>query len=149
MPSQLGTRQRIFQIFFFFAECWVRKALGKGFFKKNIFFFAECRVRKTLGKGFFKIFFSLPSAGLGRHSAKDFSKKKGKALPSAFLTRHSTKTPSTADGQFSLPSAVLALSKAFAECPTNGTRQRTLRRMRLCRLLFAECGTRQSLCRVQ
>ena len=68
---------------FFFAECWVRKALGKGFFKKN--FFAECPVRKALGEGFFK--------------------KKGKALPTAFLTRHSAKTPSTADSQFSLSSA--------------------------------------------
>ena len=106
-----------------------------------------------------KNIFSLPSAGSGRHSAKDFSKKKifadcrvrkalgkgffkkkGKALPSAFLTRHSAKTPSTADGQFSLPSAVLALGKAFTEFPTNGTRQRTLRRMRLCHLLFAECN---------
>ena len=74
MPGQEGTRQRIFQ--------------------KKIFF-ADCRVKKVLGKGFFK--------------------KKGKALPSAFLTRHSAKTPSMADGQFSLPSAVLALGKAFAE----------------------------------
>ena len=105
VPSHLDTRQRIFK-------------------KKK--FFAECRVRKALGKGFFK--------------------KKGKTLPSAFLTRPSAKTPSTADVQFSLSSPVLALGKAFAECPT---RQRTLRRMRLCRLLFAECGTRQSLCRVQ
>ena len=35
-----------------FAECRVRKALGKGFFLKNIFFFAECRVRKALSKAF-------------------------------------------------------------------------------------------------
>ena len=146
-------------------------ALGKEFSKKNIFSLPSAVSARHSAKDFSKkYFFSLPSAGSGRHlakdfskknifslpsagsgrlSAKDFSKKKGKALPSAFLTRHSAKTPSTADGQFSLPSAVLALGKAFAECLTNGTRQRTLRRMRLCRLLFAECGTRQSICRVQ
>jgi len=40
VPSQLGTRQRIFQKKIFFAECRVRKALDKGFFKKKIL----CRV---------------------------------------------------------------------------------------------------------
>ena len=39
--------------YFFFAECRVRKALGKGFFQKKNFF-AKCRVRKALGKEFSK-----------------------------------------------------------------------------------------------
>ena len=103
-------------------------ALGKEFSKKNIFSLPSAVSARHSAKDFSKKnIFSLPSAGSGRHSAKDFFKKRGKALLSA----------------------ILALGKAFAECPTNGTRQRTLRRMRLCRLLFAECGTRQSLCRVQ
>jgi len=38
------------------------------------------------------------------------------------------------DGSFSLPSAVSALGKSFAECPTNGSRQRLL-----CQLFFPEC----------
>ena len=43
---------------------------------------------------------------------------------------------------------VLALGKAFAECPIKNTRQRPLCRPEFCRVLFAECGTRQRLCRV-
>ena len=42
-----------------------------------------------------------------------------------------------------------ALGKGFAECPTKDTRQRRLCRLFFCRVLFAECSTRQSLCRVQ
>ena len=41
------------------------------------------------------------------------------------------------------------LGKVFAECPTKGTRQRTLYRRKICRVVFAKCGTRQRLCRVQ
>ena len=37
----------------------------------------------------------------------------------------------------------------FAECPTCDTRQRSLCREGICRQLFAECSTRQRLCRVQ
>ena len=44
---------------------------------------------------------------------------------------------------------VSALGKGFAECPTKDTRQRRLCRLFFCRVLFAECSTRQSLCRVQ
>ena len=47
-----------------------------------------------------------------------------------------------------LPSAK-ALSKVSAECPKSDTRQRTLCRGRLCRVAFAECYTRQRVCRVQ
>ena len=49
---------------------------------------------------------------------------------------------------FILPSAFLALGKGFTECPTKSTRQRLFCRLILCRVPFAECGTRQSLCRV-
>ena len=44
---------------------------------------------------------------------------------------------------------VSALGKGFAECPTKDTRQRRLCRRVICRVFFAECSTRQSLCRVQ
>ena len=37
----------------------------------------------------------------------------------------------------------------FAECPKSDTRQRTLCRGRFCRVAFAECYTRQRVCRVQ
>ena len=43
---------------------------------------------------------------------------------------------------------VSALGKAFAECPIKNTRQRPLCRPEFCRVLFAECGTRQRLCRM-
>ena len=49
----------------------------------------------------------------------------------------------------SLPSAVVALRKSFAECPTCGTRQRSLCHEGICRQLFAEWSTRQRFCRVQ
>ena len=49
----------------------------------------------------------------------------------------------------SLPSAFPALGKGFAECPTKSTRQRSLCREGICRQLFAECSTRQRLCRMQ
>ena len=42
-----------------------------------------------------------------------------------------------------------ALGKGFAECPTKDTRQRRLCRLIFYRVVFAECNTRQSLCRVQ
>ena len=52
------------------------------------------------------------------------------------------------DRSFSLPRAGSALSKSFAECPTNGSRQRLLCRPFFPRVAIAECGTQQSLCRV-
>jgi hypothetical protein len=50
--------------------------------------------------------------------------------------------------RFSLPSALWHSAKRFAECPRKSTRQRSLCRCSLCRVFFAECDTRQSLCRV-
>ena len=64
--------------------------------------------------------------------------------------RPSAKKPRTAparDGFFSLPRAVLALGKGFAECPIKGPRQRPLRRLKIPRGVFAEGSPRQSLCR--
>jgi hypothetical protein len=49
---------------------------------------------------------------------------------------------------FSLPSARWHSAKRFAECPRKSTRQRRLCRCTVCRAFFAECNTRQSLCRV-
>src|SRR5688572_11811975 len=42
----------------------------------------------------------------------------------------------------------MALDKVFAECPTKSTRQRGCCRCTVRRAFFAECDTRQSLCRV-
>ena len=44
--------------------------------------------------------------------------------------------------------SALAHGKYFAVCSINGTWQRTPLPMSECRVLFAVCGTRQSLCRV-
>ena len=43
---------------------------------------------------------------------------------------------------------VSALDKVFAECLTENTRQRDVYRHCRCRVLFAECYTWQSFCRV-
>ena len=48
----------------------------------------------------------------------------------------------------SLPSVGLALGKVFAECSTKNTRQRQPCRVFVRQVPFAECNTRQSLCRV-
>ena len=53
------------------------------------------------------------------------------------------------DDHFSSPSVPVALGKAFAECPIKDTRQRGLCRSNFYRVFFAECRTRQRLCRVQ
>jgi hypothetical protein len=49
---------------------------------------------------------------------------------------------------FFLPKVDWALSKGFAECPRESTRQTSLCRLIFCRVRYAECGTRQRLCRV-
>jgi hypothetical protein len=65
---------------------------------------------------------------------------------------HSAKTSSLStqrrNGCFSLPSAPWLSVNLFAECPRKSTRQRRLCQCTVCRALFAECDTRQSLCRV-
>jgi hypothetical protein len=65
---------------------------------------------------------------------------------------HSAKTPSPSprcrNACFSLPSALWHSANHFAKCPRKSTRQRLLCRCTVCRALFAECDTRQSLCRV-
>jgi hypothetical protein len=80
----------------------------------------------------------------GRHSAKITS------LPSVTRdTRQSRRLRHPAPyGRFSLPSALWHSAKRFAECPRKSTRQRRLCRCTVCRAFFAECNTRQSLCRV-
>ena len=86
---------------------------------------------------------------LGKES---FKKNLKKSLPSAGRvdTRQSDRQRNRRrDGRFSLPSVSGALGKAFAECPIKYTRQRVLCRSIFCRVCFAECHTRQRLCRVQ
>jgi hypothetical protein len=50
------------------------------------------------------------------------------------------------NGCFSLPSAPWQSANLFAECPRKSTWQRRLCRCTVCRALFVECDTRQSLC---
>ena len=109
--------------------------------------FAECQSHGTRQRFFLKRKFFLPSARVW-HSAKNFQKKKKKILCRVPLRWHSAKRPSELTSDFFLPSAEVTLGKGFTECPICGTRQRNLCRRVLCRLLFAECGTRQSLYRV-
>ena len=49
---------------------------------------------------------------------------------------------------FFCQASVSVLGKVFAECPIKNTRQRDVYRHCRCRVLFAECYTRQILCRV-
>jgi hypothetical protein len=65
------------------------------------------------------------------------------AVTAAFLCRVLPGTQQT-----SLPSAPWHSANLFAECPRKSTRQRRLCRCTVCRAFFAECHTRQSLCRV-
>jgi hypothetical protein len=65
----------------------------------------------------------------GRHSAKTLSPSPV-AVTAVFLCR------------------VLSGTRQFAECPGKSTRQRRLCRCTVYRALFAECDTRQSVCRV-
>ena len=50
--------------------------------------------------------------------------------------------------KYFLRSVGLALGNVFAECSTKNTRQRQLCRVLFCRVPFARCNTRQTLCRV-
>jgi hypothetical protein len=65
--------------------------------------------------------------------------------------RHSAKAPSPSPGAVTaafFAEYFLALGKVCVECPKKSTRQRRLYRCTVCRALFAECDTRQRLCRV-
>jgi hypothetical protein len=64
------------------------------------------------------------------------------------LTKTSYPSPHRRNGCFSLPSALWHSANHFTECPRKSTRQRRLCRCTVCRALFNECDTRQSLCRV-
>jgi hypothetical protein len=122
--------------------------------------FAECYVAGTLQRG---RLCRLPHRALGKepdmgtlpgglfvecprgHSTKMYS------LPSAFvktLGKDAVSVTRHRNGRFSLPSAPWHSANLFAECPRKSTRQRRLCRCTVCRAFFAECHTRQSLCRV-
>jgi hypothetical protein len=108
---------------------------------------------------------SLPRARLARLSAKRFPKKKlfaegqsGQALGKVFFLKKEKSLPRASqmdsrqrkrpvNGFFSLPRAALALGKGFAECPINGSRQRSLCRSDFCQGRLAESCARQRLCR--
>jgi hypothetical protein len=108
--------------------------------------FAECRTEhsaKNLTWGP-SLAGSLPSVPGGTRQRLN--------LCQVLLGRHSAKRPSPSprqrNGCFSLPSAPWHSTNLFAECPRKSTRQRRLCRCTVCRAFFAECDTRQSLCRV-
>jgi hypothetical protein len=123
----------------FFAECYVAGTRQRG---------RLCRVpHRTLGK---EPDMGTLSGGLfaeypNWHSAKMDS------LPSAAwntLGKAAVSVTRRRNDHFSLPSALWHSAKRFAECPRKSIRQRSLCRCSLCRVFFAECDTRQSLCRV-
>jgi hypothetical protein len=136
---KLGKEQKPGHRFRDFAECYVagtrqrgrlcrvpHRALGKepdmGTLPGGLF--AECP------RGHSAKMYSLPSAS-GKTLGKD----------AVSVTRHR-------NGRFSLPSAPWHSANLFAEYPRKSTRQRRLCRCTVCRAFFAECHTRQSLCRV-
>jgi len=156
LPSawRLGTRQRKFSKKKIKALCRVPSglALGKEFFKKKALPSAwrfGTRQRKFSKKKIEALCRVPHVLALGKES---FKKNLKKSLPSAGRvdTRQSDRQRNRRrDGRFSLPSVSGALGKAFAECPIKYTRQRVLCRSIFCRVCFAECHTRQRLCRVQ
>jgi hypothetical protein len=73
------------------------------------------------------------------------------SLPSAVrqtLGKDSVSVTRRRNGCFSLSSALWHSANHFAECPRKSTQQRRLCRCTICRALFAECDTRQRVCRV-
>jgi hypothetical protein len=87
------------------------------------------------------------------HSAKSLTWGPSLAgsLPSAAghtLGKYNSFAECHRNGCFSLPSALWHSANLFAECPRKSTRQRRLCRCTVCRGFFAECHTRQRLCRV-
>ena len=131
-------------------------ALGKVSISRNRHF-AECQGKNTRQRHrLCRVHFAWHSAKLGPcrvpvigHSAKR------SCLPSVFYLTLG-KANSNWAGRFPLCCRVFFLfcrvlvdtQQNFAECPRKGTRQRLLRRQFVCRVLFAECYTRQRLCRV-
>jgi hypothetical protein len=113
-----------------------RAALGKVRLSVTSLF-TECR---TLVTGPHSAKTCLPSV---KHSAKGAL---GKG-PSAAVPKL-TAVSLCRDGRFSLPSAVWHSANIFAECPRKSSRQRRLCRCTVHRAFFAECNTRQSICRV-
>jgi hypothetical protein len=123
-------------------------------------FFAECNVCGTRQRG---TLCRVPHVALGKepdmrtlpggsfaecprwHSAKmdSLSSASGKTLgkDAVFVTCRR-------NGRFSLPSAPWHSANIFVECPRKSTRQRRFCRCTFYRAFFAECDTRQSLCRV-
>jgi hypothetical protein len=69
-------------------------------------------------------------------------------VPALTLRKAAVSVTRRRNGRFSLPSAPWHSANIFAECPRKSTRQRSLCRCTVCRAFFAECYTRQSLCRV-
>jgi hypothetical protein len=120
----LGKEPRPEHRYRFFAEC-----SGSGTRQKS----SLCRVSyKALGKEpdiGTPLTDSLPSAG-GRHSAKTPSPSPG-AVTAAFLCR-----------------VLPGTRQSLCRVPEKSTRQRRFYRCTVCQALFAECDTRQRLCRV-
>ena len=114
-----------------FAECVPPCHSGKSFFKKIIKnVFAECLATAALGKEFLKKKMSLPST-----------------LTVGTRQRHRQRS-SAVDGCFSLPSAAVGTRKRLCRVPNKWPSAKSLFAVKFFfRGLFAEGGTRQSLCR--
>ena len=64
------------------------------------------------------------------------------------VPRHSAKPTSNVDGSYFFAECGLGTRQRLCRASIFGTRQRNFCRQNLCRETFAECSTRQSLCRV-
>ena len=132
--------------------------------KRKIGHFAECLSQYTRQSGLPQDSTTVLCQVLKPwHSAKfqTFAECQDPALGKAATWRHSgpalcrvpdADTRQSAGPEWRHVAALLsakALGKVFAECPKSDTRQRSLCRGRLCRVAFAECNTRQRVCRVQ
>jgi hypothetical protein len=123
----------------FFAECYVAGTRQRG---------RLCRVsHRTLGK---EPDMGTLSGGLFAECPKWHLAKMDSLSSAAWKTlgKAAVSVTRRRNDRFSLPSALWHSAKKFAECPRKNTRQRRLCRCTVCRAFFAECHTRQRLCRV-
>jgi hypothetical protein len=139
-----------------FAECdtWQRGtlpsvrtiALGKEPRPRHRYrFFAKCsgsdtRQRSTLCRVPYKALDKVPDMGTPLADSLPSPVRQTLGKDAISVTRRRNDC-------FSLPSALWHSTNLFAECPRKSTRQRRLCRCTVCRALFADCDTRQRLCR--
>ena len=132
------------------AECRYYHTRWKATFKKTKYCFKNvCRVSACAALGILLSFTESSTRRQGILKTKKIFKKK--LVAECVAVWHSAKSPLTAGlalWPFLFAESQTAHGKNFAECPINGTRQSWLCRYCLWRVLFAECYTRRTICRV-